>query len=89
MAFHFQLFGLWLSSASGNCFAPALQFNRGVTIRTRNWLETRFYCRYDRSFDWNSEHIAYYLGKHHPGDEEKGYPALYEYRGILGFHQYV
>lgn len=86
MKFHFRAFGIWFSTASGNCFAPALQLNhQGLTIRTNNWQETHIGCRSDGSWWWNSDHIARRFGKHYPGDEEKGYPDLWEYKGILGF----
>ncbi|XWK91722.1 MAG: hypothetical protein U7127_30880 (plasmid) [Phormidium sp.] len=90
MQFHFKFLGIWFSNCCGNCFAPALQFNQyGLTFRSKNWLETQFYRCSDGSFDWNSDHIAFYLGKCTPGDEQKGYPDIYEYRGILGYHQYI
>ncbi len=90
MKFHFRAFGIWFSTASGNRIAPALQLNhQGLTIRTNNWQETHIGCRSDGSWWWNSDHIARSFGKHYPGDEEKGYPDLWEYKGILGFHQHI
>ncbi|OUL28583.1 hypothetical protein [Nostoc sp. 106C] len=90
MQFHFQVFGIWISNAFGNCFKPAFQFrDRELIIRTNNWLETKIYHRTDGSWDWNSEHIARHLGKHFKGNEEQGYPDSWEYQGWLGCHYYI
>ncbi|MDF5726730.1 MAG: hypothetical protein PUP92_01500 [Rhizonema sp. PD38] len=90
MTIHFRLLGIWFSTASGNCFSPALQLNHyGVTLRTEWCLETNISRRSDGSFWWNSDHIACWLGTQYPGNEEKGYPDIWEYKGILGHHQYV
>ncbi len=90
MKFHFQVFGIWISNAFGNCFKPAIQFmDGGLIVRTNNWLETKIYRRMDGTWGWNSDQIAYYLGKHIEGDESKGYPDMWEYEGILGHHWYI
>jgi hypothetical protein len=90
MQFHFQVFGIWVSNAFGNCFKPAIQFRDGeLTIRTNDWRETSIYHRTDGSWYWNSEHIARYLGTYIEGDEERGYPDRWEYKGWLGNHCYI
>lgn len=90
MTFHLKLGKIWISNAGGNCFAPGIQFkDGGIIIRTSDWLETRIYRRHDGSFDWNSDHIAYHLGELHEGDEERGYPDVWQYDGILGIHQHI
>ncbi|KYC34522.1 hypothetical protein WA1_50805 [Scytonema hofmannii PCC 7110] len=90
MKFHFQVCGIWISNASGNTFRPAIQFvDGGLLIRTSEWLETKICRRTDGSWYWNSNHIAYCLGKHIEGNEEKGYPDTWEYEGWLGKHYYL
>ncbi|KYC34911.1 hypothetical protein WA1_50260 [Scytonema hofmannii PCC 7110] len=92
MNFHFQICGIWFSNASGNCFSPAVQFKgwsngtKSITIRSKICCETTVWYR-NGKFWWNSDHIARRWGKYIPGEEEKGYPDLFEYRGILGHHQ--
>ncbi len=88
--FTFKILGLWISTHSGNCFAPALQLNEwGLTFRGKKGYETRFYRDYEGCFNWNSEHIARWFGEYVQGDEWKGCPSLHEYRGILGHHQSI
>jgi hypothetical protein len=94
---HKKIFGLWLSSQTGNCFAPALQLTQGsragfkwrLTIRDHKWMETQIYFRNNGSSDWCSDHIAVWFGKLYPGDEECGIPTIWEYQGFLGHHQRV
>ena len=90
MTIHFRFLGIWFSTACGNCFAPALQLNHyGLIIRTSRWRETNISRRADGTFWWNSDHIACWFGKYCAGDEQRGYPDIYEYNGILGCHQYI
>ncbi|GJD23050.1 hypothetical protein RIVM261_080060 [Rivularia sp. IAM M-261] len=87
---HFQICGIWISNANGNCFSPAIQFKNGeLIIRTNDWLETKIWRRYNGTWGWNSDHIACHLGKLVEGNESKGYPDVWEYKGCLGHHQYL
>lgn len=84
---HFRVFGIWISNASGNTFAPAIQINRGLIIRTVFNRETRFWWK--DGIRWNSDHIAIKWGRLIGGDEYLGYPDAYQYKGILGEHTHV
>lgn len=89
MKVHAKILGIWFSNASGNCFAPAIQIDGDcLTIRTSHGLETRFWY-WNGKFGWNSDHIAVRFGEYIEGDPFMGYPDTYNYKGILGTHQYV
>lgn len=91
--FHFKIGNVWISSAGGDCFAPAVQIRNHscfeLILRTQNWRETSILMQHDKSLNWNSDHLAVWLGDYHPGDERYGYPDVYEYNGCLGHHRYL
>ena len=88
MKIHFKFFGLYISNASGNCFAPAIQYHDKVlTLRTKDSLETKIFWK--RKLGWDSEHIAFHWGKCVMDGSHDIYPSVWEYQGILGKHDYI
>lgn len=98
--FSFQVCGFMLLVVwgwCGNCYRGkratlVLDFGTGVfktnfCIVELDWrrLQTRIYFRRKVSVDWNSEHIAVWLGK----EQEAPFGCCHFYRGWLGNHNSV